>query len=176
MMTGRETTAEALAAIPRVDAIQLSHRRGRLDRAGLGLVRGPGGTPGGARRSRRRVLAAVLLTPVLYVGYLAFSGLPAVPGLGWMATLAAMAVLGAATLASYIPQARSRTADQHGPTPVRATPPCAASGALAVPLAALIVSGATQSAWSGGFALAILALAAVQRMWAPASCAAPSPR
>ncbi len=94
------------------------------------------------RSPRRRILAAVLLAPALFVGLVtAGGGWPPTPAVAWTALVALTAAGGAATLATYLPAPGAGWRLELG------CAPCAAVSALSVLAAAFLLQSAPHQ-WS----------------------------
>ncbi len=113
-----------------------------------------GGLVPRARSTRRAVAWPLLAATIAVVG-----GLLAHPAGAWaVASVAAVAALGATTLTLYVPRTGLR--------PEVGCGPCAVGAGLSVPAAvALLASGV-----GPGIAIAVAAMGLVQRLRAPAAC------
>lgn len=107
----------------------------------------------------RHTVAMIVLVPLAFGGYRAALG-PAGAGPLWTLALAAMALLAALILTTYVPL--------RGSTP-KAVTSCAVMSGLLVPGAALVLNDGT-GMLSGAIALGILALGLVQRLSGTSVC------
>lgn len=138
--------AETIAGIPRLDAVRPI--------TGLRYLR--------ATWSKRHLIVTIALLPVLGLLYWGSAGGSAA-GPGMLVVVAAAALIGALVLASYVPPRGTRGQLLAGGGACAAMPPLAVLGA-----AWLLGQGAA----TGNVvpALLIPGVAAVQRLWGPASC------
>jgi len=119
----------------------------------------------------RRIVAAAVLSPLLFVLLISVAGGWA-PGatLGWTVLVALMALAGAATLASYLPRPGAGRKLEIGCTP------CAAVAALSVLGAAAVLSTAPYDVSTAVLALVVVGFGLTQRLTNPSTCVAPGPR
>ncbi len=161
-MTAREALSE--------DAAQAPERRAAASGSGLATI-----STGSTSRGRlvklrglwplRRLLAVAALSPTVFVVLIAASGGWAVAASpGWTALVAAVALVSAATLATYLPR-RGSSLDL-GCTP------CAAVAALSVPASFFVLSSAPHDVPTAVLAVGISAFGLMQRLNNPVTCPA----
>jgi len=115
----------------------------------------------------RRILAVAVMAPVLLVLSVAASGgwAAATTG-GWMALVAMIALVSAATLATYLPRPGAGLDIDFGCTP------CAVIAAVSVLAAIGVLSSAPQEVPTAILALGIAAFGLRQRLADPSTCPA----
>lgn len=118
------------------------------------------------RWPRRRIVVGLVTSPVIGVGLATVGG--GLPGpAGWTALVAVAALLGGATLASYVPVPGAGRRLDIGCTP------CAVVAALTLVGAAGILGGSPHAASSAALAVGLVAFGLLQRMTDPESCPVP---
>ncbi len=122
------------------------------------------------RWSRRNTVATVALTPLWYAGYRAAVGAPADDNLGWTLGLLGLALLAAATVATYLPAARPDEASCSIRPARGGVAPCAATPIFSTVLAAVVLGGAVATSMAGVFALVLILMGLAQRLLLPAGC------
>jgi len=119
------------------------------------------------RWPRRRILVGVAVSPVVGAGLAAVGG--GLPGpTGWTALVAVAALIGAATLASYVPMPGTGRRLDIGCTP------CAVVAALTLVGAAGILGGSPHATSAAALAVGLVAFGLLQRMTDPETCPVPS--
>lgn len=122
------------------------------------------------RWSRRTTVATVALAPLWYAGYRTAVGTPADGSLAWTLGLVGLALLAAATLATYLPAARPDEASCSIRPARGGVAPCAATPIFSTVLAAVVLAGAVATPMAGVFALVLILMGLAQRLLLPASC------
>ncbi|HUX72009.1 MAG TPA: hypothetical protein VMV41_15935 [Cellulomonadaceae bacterium] len=118
------------------------------------------------RWPRRRVLSGLAAVPVVGAALAAVGG--GLPGpVGWTALVGVASVIGAATLASYVPMRGTGRRLDIGCTP------CAVVAALTLVGAAGILGGSPHDAASAALAVGLVAFGLLQRMTDPETCPVP---
>jgi len=119
----------------------------------------------------RRIVAAAVLSPLLFVLFVAVAGgwAPGAP-LRWTVIVAVMALAAAATLASYLPRPGAGRKLELGCTP------CAVVAALSVLGAAVVLGSSPYEVSTAVLALVVVGFGLAQRLTNPSTCATPSPR
>ncbi len=118
------------------------------------------------RWPRRRLLAGLVAAPVVGAALIAVGG--GLPGpVGWTVLVGVAAVIGAATLASYVPMRGAGRRLDIGCTP------CAVVAALTLVGAAGVLGGSAHDVASAGLAVGIVAFGLLQRMTDPETCPVP---
>ena len=118
------------------------------------------------RWPRRRVLSGLLAVPVVGAALAGVGG--GLPGpVGWAALVGVASVIGAATLASYVPMRGTGRRLDIGCTP------CAVVAALTLVGAAGILGGSPHDAASAALAVGLVAFGLLQRMTDPETCPVP---
>lgn len=118
----------------------------------------------------RRLVAAGVAWPVLFAVLVGVGGgwaPSAAPG--WTALVAAVALGGSATLASYLPQPGAGLSLELGCTP------CATVAALSVLGAGAVLSTAPHDVSTAVLALVVVGFGLTQRLTNPSTCTTPSP-
>lgn len=111
---------------------------------------------------RRRRLVGVGTAAVLFVLYVALGGgFGSAPGLAWFVVVGAVAAVGGAVLADFLPRAGQSLRDAVGRAP------CAAMPAMTTVGAGLLIASAPGSASMALAALAIVVFGLVQRRTTP---------
>lgn len=129
--------------------------------AGTGL---PVATPTRSARPRQVAVTLAVAPLLLWVLTLAGGGIASGP---WTALVALTAVLGAATVASYVP------APGTGWAPAWGCSSCAVIAAVTVPASALILGSAPGQTPTASLALMVAAFGLAQRLRDPRTCPTP---
>ena len=119
------------------------------------------------RWPRRRVLSALAAAPLVGAALAAVGG--GLPGpVGWAVLVGVASLIGAATLASYVPMRGTGRRLDIGCTP------CAVVAALTLVGAAGILGGSPHDAASAALAVGLVAFGLLQRMTDPETCPVPT--
>lgn len=110
------------------------------------------------------------LTPLWYAGYSAAVGTPADGSLPWTLGLVGLAVLAAATTATYLPAARPDEATCSIRPARGGVAPCAATPIFSTVLAGVVLGGAGAAPIAGVFALVLILMGLGQRLLLPGGC------
>ncbi|HEY5482382.1 MAG TPA: hypothetical protein VIK31_01025 [Propionibacteriaceae bacterium] len=112
----------------------------------------------------RRVLVGVVLAPLAWLGLTSAGGGLTYAPLVWMVLVGVASVLGAASLATYIPGPGS------GRTPVWGCGPCAVVAVTSLPFAAVMLHANPGQISTAGMAALVTGLGLFQRLRDPKAC------